>query len=83
MPEHAGNFIVVLRVVKVLEPITVAISGYDMYLPIPQEGQLVKKRETRWHDLTAIYTFNLDRSAHKALRLLIDRGDTIPPPPEK
>ncbi|KAF8074044.1 hypothetical protein FPV67DRAFT_1375945, partial [Lyophyllum atratum] len=42
-PEHAGTRSLVIRVLKILEPIQPVTPGYDMYLPVPEEGQLLKK----------------------------------------
>ncbi|KAF8074048.1 hypothetical protein FPV67DRAFT_784005 [Lyophyllum atratum] len=58
-PEHAGTRSLVIRVLEILEPIQPVIPGYDMYIPIPEEGQLLKKKYHGGAD--RIYSIDLDR----------------------
>lgn len=68
LPEHAGTPTLVIRVLKLLEPVKHLIPGYDGSVMVPEEGALVsrtmgvkgsKKRASSWR---------LDRSPGIALR---------------
>ncbi|GLB38770.1 hypothetical protein LshimejAT787_0506350 [Lyophyllum shimeji] len=65
LPQHAGTRSVVLRVLKILDPIKSTIPGYDMYLPRPQEGALLLRPRGR------VFSANLDdsRSSFRDLNL--------------
>ncbi|KAG5351241.1 hypothetical protein C0989_007301 [Termitomyces sp. Mn162] len=43
LQEHAGGNFVVLRVLKILDPITILDPGYDMHIPLPRVGSLLLK----------------------------------------
>ncbi|KAG6874128.1 hypothetical protein C0995_005544 [Termitomyces sp. Mi166 len=74
LPEHAHSCIVVLRVLKILEAIKVMIPGYDMYLPMPHEGQLLESRN-KDHRTKSPFTINLDKPSGiwKNLNLLVKK----------
>ncbi|KAG5653230.1 hypothetical protein H0H81_001613 [Sphagnurus paluster] len=42
LPEHSGTEAVVLRVLKILEPV-LPIRDYDMRVPMPRKGELLQK----------------------------------------
>ncbi|GLB38719.1 hypothetical protein LshimejAT787_0505840 [Lyophyllum shimeji] len=66
LPEHTGTRSVVIRVLKILEPIEVVIPGYDMRLPVPKEGDLIHK-----HDLRRVlrpFSVDLDKTRNLDLR---------------
>ncbi|GLB38722.1 hypothetical protein LshimejAT787_0505870 [Lyophyllum shimeji] len=66
LPEHTGTRSVVIRVLKILEPIEVVIPGYDMRLPVPKEGDLIHK-----HDLRQVlrpFSIDLDKTRNLELR---------------
>ncbi|KAH0585799.1 hypothetical protein H2248_007090 [Termitomyces sp. 'cryptogamus'] len=54
LQQHAGGNFLVLRVLKILDPITPADPDYDMYLPMPRVGSLVVVANNR------VRSFDLD-----------------------
>jgi hypothetical protein len=70
LPEHAGANFLVLRVLKIMEPIKVTIPGYDMRYPLPEEGSLLK---TYSRYRLKVWSVDLDDPPKglEALRLLI------------
>ncbi|KAG6826925.1 hypothetical protein H0H92_013882, partial [Tricholoma furcatifolium] len=55
LPKHAHDRIVVLRVLKVLEPITPVEPDYDMFTPPPKEGDFL-----RTNSRNLVLSINLD-----------------------
>lgn len=43
LPQHAGSRVVVLRVVKLIDPPKLRVPNYDGHLPPPVEGELVQR----------------------------------------
>ncbi|KAG6853306.1 hypothetical protein C0991_005315 [Blastosporella zonata] len=81
--EHSKARILVIRVVKILEPITSVIPDYDMYFPIPQEGELLQKREQGRGNKIGVFNVDLDKpsSSMQGLKLLIiDDTISVPKP---
>ncbi|KAG6836885.1 hypothetical protein H0H93_001716 [Arthromyces matolae] len=78
LPEHARNTILVIRVIKVLEPITLSRPDYDMHVPLPIEGRLLEKSlkglDSRVEG-KRLLTINVDsptlRNCWQDLRLLV------------
>ncbi|RDB28289.1 hypothetical protein Hypma_001433 [Hypsizygus marmoreus] len=67
LPEHMGRRIIVLRVLEIVKPITLAVPGYEWSLLPPTAGSLLTKRG---HPITV----DVDRKntpIHKILRLLL------------
>ncbi|GLB43324.1 hypothetical protein LshimejAT787_1302250 [Lyophyllum shimeji] len=69
LPEHAHGRFLVVRVLKIVEPIEVAIPGYDMWFPVPKEGSLVQRHAGK---KTVPLSIDLDNPRHglKDLALL-------------
>ncbi|KAJ7764915.1 hypothetical protein B0H16DRAFT_1310562 [Mycena metata] len=43
LPEHAGGTVVVFRIVNMLEPPSCVLDSYDNAIPMPVEGELVRR----------------------------------------
>ncbi|KAH0585790.1 hypothetical protein H2248_007082 [Termitomyces sp. 'cryptogamus'] len=70
LPEHArGNF-VVLRVLKILDPIALVDPDYDMHVPMPRVGSLLFTTRNR------VCSYNLDES--RKLSVVLKRLPSIP-----
>ncbi|KAF5376475.1 hypothetical protein D9615_008623 [Tricholomella constricta] len=67
LPEHAGSDVVVIRVLKILEPLKVVIPMYDMAVPMPCEGELL---QIRYRNKNRPYSMDLNNptSSMKALQ---------------
>ncbi|GLB38718.1 hypothetical protein LshimejAT787_0505830 [Lyophyllum shimeji] len=61
LPEHAGTRTVVLRVLKIFEPLKAVIPGHDMRIPEPKEGDLLQTRS--YGGLIRPFSINLDKPA--------------------
>jgi hypothetical protein len=44
LPEHSGDHIIVMRILKFIEPVTCIIQNYDGRLPFPREGDLFHRQ---------------------------------------
>ncbi|KAG6906722.1 hypothetical protein DXG01_012412 [Tephrocybe rancida] len=59
--EHSKARILVVRVLKILEPVNVVIPDYDHYLAQPREGELLKSHAQGGRTLEVKpYTIDLD-----------------------
>lgn len=71
LPEHSHKPTLVLRVLKIIDPVECIIPGYDGHVPKPVEGSLVYRHGK--HGLK-VWSWNtgdvLDRTKH--LRLLLE-----------
>ncbi|KAF8875856.1 hypothetical protein BD779DRAFT_1562357 [Infundibulicybe gibba] len=47
LPEHAGRDVLVMQILKIVQPVTCAVPGYDGYMPQPEEGALLHHRSIR------------------------------------
>ncbi|KAG6828628.1 hypothetical protein H0H92_007220 [Tricholoma furcatifolium] len=79
LPIHIGTNTVVLRVLKILEPITFNIPTYDVYIPLPEAGKLLLCR--KYSDLL-VRTWDLDDETNhvaSALKILPSLTDVEHP----
>jgi hypothetical protein len=49
LSEHSGHDTIVLRILKLVDPPTCTIPGYDGHVPVPIEGELVRCQHRVWH----------------------------------
>ncbi|KAG5638226.1 hypothetical protein H0H81_001227 [Sphagnurus paluster] len=56
LEEHKGTNTIVLRVLKIVEPIRALHPNSEQYIPIPREGQLFQRRRRTGE----LYTYGLD-----------------------
>ncbi|GLB38767.1 hypothetical protein LshimejAT787_0506320 [Lyophyllum shimeji] len=68
LPQHVATRSLVLRVLKILQPIKVRIPGYDGHVPMPREGALLQSH-------TRVWSTNLDnpKSAYKDLNIFTNQ----------
>ena len=59
LPEHAGGNLLVLRVLKILDPIKPVDPHYDMRLPVPCVGSLILNSKG------CVRSLNLDDGSNK------------------
>ncbi|KAJ7494245.1 hypothetical protein B0H11DRAFT_1714649 [Mycena galericulata] len=78
LPEHRGERVAVLRVIKMIKPPELRIAGYDGYLPAPVEGELVQRPAHASRVGTQPWSRKLDSPIGKPLALLLDAEGTSP-----
>jgi hypothetical protein len=66
LPEHSGDRIVVMRILKFVEPVTCIIQNYDGRIPFPREGELFHQRQ--------LFTRRIDKDnlTSKSLKHLVE-----------
>ncbi|KAF8871891.1 hypothetical protein BD779DRAFT_437066 [Infundibulicybe gibba] len=74
-PEHAGRNILIMQILKITQPVTCVIPGYDGCMPLPGEGSLLYHRSVLGPNVRSrLWTCDLDKSSavSAALRALHD-----------
>ncbi|KAF8870133.1 hypothetical protein BD779DRAFT_620275 [Infundibulicybe gibba] len=72
-PEHTGRNVLVMKISKIIEPVTCTIPGYDGYVPQPEEGSLLSHRSAPGHRIRSqlwIHDLDKDLSSSAGLRAL-------------
>jgi hypothetical protein len=55
LPEHSGDHIIVMRILKFMEPVICIIPSYDGHLPFPREGDLFHRQRDQ------VFTCRIDQ----------------------
>ncbi|KAG6830434.1 hypothetical protein H0H92_000737 [Tricholoma furcatifolium] len=73
-PYRVSSRTVSLRVLKILQPIVVLDPAYIEYLPIPKEGEVLRRPRAGRRSKIAVVTIDLDTDAmtHRDLKLLAE-----------
>jgi hypothetical protein len=68
LPQHQGTRTVVIRIVKIISPVTCRYPDYDGRVPLPVEGELVQRRYLQ-KGLQPV-SFNVDLERYTELQML-------------
>ncbi|KAF8871894.1 hypothetical protein BD779DRAFT_1680046 [Infundibulicybe gibba] len=60
LPEHAGQNVLAMKILKILQPVACTIPGYDGYMPPPEEGSLLYRRSAPHGSLSRLWAHDLD-----------------------
>jgi hypothetical protein len=68
LPQHKGTRTVVIRIVKIISPVTCLYPNYNGPVTLPVEGELVHRN----HKLRGLqpYSFNVDFRRYMGLQML-------------
>lgn len=67
LPEHAGANMIVVRILKILQPVECLLPDYDGYHERPEAGSLITTRELTAGQRT--FTINLAKNATSTVNL--------------
>jgi len=77
LPEHIGKRVVVMRIIKFVEPVTCIVPDYDGRMPFPREGELFHRGGQR-HPRLFVIDIDRDVQASHVLKHLAEGSWTSP-----
>ena len=74
LPDHKGTRTVVLRFLKIIEPVKCVVRSYDGYIVQPKEGELHRRTPRKKELGSQVWSVNIDKKQNMArgLQLLWD-----------
>ncbi|KAF8871895.1 hypothetical protein BD779DRAFT_1680047 [Infundibulicybe gibba] len=59
-PEHAGQNVLAMNILKIIQPVTCTIPEYDGYMPPPEEGSVLYRRSAPRGSLSRLWVHEFD-----------------------